>query len=131
MTGLTPDCFKLHTESDCGPSEPASAPMILPAGWKRLDAFAYRYRDGLAVIVTQGLERDGKTWVHLSVSHRVRLPTWEELKAVREVFLGTDSVALQVLPPRSEWVNVHPNVMHLFKCLDGRPVPDFRRQGTL
>ena len=120
-----------HVEEDCGPSEPAPAPAIMPVGWQRMDAFSYRHRGGLAVILTEALERDGHRWRHLSVSARGRLPTWEELVAVKEVFLGTDSVAVQVLPPRREWVNDHPNVLHLFVRLDERAVPDFRRQGTL
>jgi len=120
-----------HTEDDCGPSEPVPPPTIVPVGWRRLDAFSYVHRGGLAVLVSQAVERDRKKWVHLSVSHRGRLPTWDEVVAVKEIFLGTDSVALQVLPPRSEWVNFHPNVLHLWMCLDGRPTPDFRRRGTL
>jgi hypothetical protein len=120
-----------HAETDCGPSERVDAPAILPVGWQRLNAISYRHRGGLVVMMTQALERDGHRWVHLSVSHRGRLPTWDELVDVKEIFLGTDSVALQVLAPRREWVNDNPYVLHLFVRVDGRPTPDFRRRGTL
>ncbi|MCU0913004.1 MAG: hypothetical protein MUC88_00400 [Planctomycetes bacterium] len=120
-----------HVDWDCGPTEPTAAPAILPPHWQRRDAFSYTYRDGLAVILSEALERDGNRWRHVSVSARGRLPTWDELVAVKEIFLGTDSCAVQVLPPRREWVNHHPNVLHLFVRVDQRAVPDFRRGGTL
>ena len=120
-----------HIEKDCGPTEPVTTPAILPAGWKRLDTFSYRHRGGLCVIVSQAMERDGRHWLHVSVSHHDRLPTWEELTAVKEIFMGTTSLALQVFPPRNEWVNDCSNVLHLWCCIESRPVPDFRRRGTL
>lgn len=83
-------------------------------------------RDGLRVIISGARYGDGRRWVHLSCSHRERLPSWEELKAVRSRFLGDDALALQVFPPKAQWVNVHPNVLHLWRCVDGDPVPDFR-----
>lgn len=123
--------WMVHTEEDCGPAEPAPEPKILPSGWKRLSAVGYRYRDGLTVLMTEAVERDGKRWRHVSVSAADRLPTWDEMVAVKEIFIGTQETALQLFPPRKEWVNEHPHVLHLWHCLDGRPVPDFRRQGTL
>jgi hypothetical protein len=68
---------------------------------------------------------DGKLWAHLSVSLVDRLPSWKELRWCKEYFLG-DRRAIQVLPPRAEYVNLHPFVLHLYAPLEHEPIPDFR-----
>ena len=45
----------------------------------------------------------------------------------KELFVGRDEFAYQVIPPRDQHVNIHPNVLHLWSCLDGSPLPDFTR----
>jgi hypothetical protein len=114
-----------------GPTEPAPPPAVLPASWKRLDAWRYIHRSGLVVLVSRAVERDGLMWLHVSVSARGRLPKWDELVSVKEIFMGTTSTVLQVIPPRGQYVNDHPNVLHLWQCLDRDVTPDFRRRGTL
>jgi len=107
---------------------------MAPVGWQetrcpplRDEAQAFRSRDGLNVLISTAEERDGKRWRHVSLSRRDKLPTWEELKRVKDAFLGAEVVALQVLPKASLYVNLHPFVLHLWQCLDGDPVPDFTR----
>ena len=108
----------------------APAPAIMPPGWVIVEHTrdGYKARNTglhLAVIVSDAVEQDGRRWRHFSVSHRHRLPSWDELVRTKEWFLGVDSRALQVLPPRREWVNINPRVLHLFVCLDSEVVPDF------
>jgi len=109
-------------------------PTVLAPGWdlrqERLDGRAYfNGLLGLAVIVSAAVEQDGRRWLHLSVSHRDRLPKWREVVEVKELFLGVDRYAYQVLPPRDRYINIHPNVLHLWHCLDGDPLPDFTHGG--
>jgi len=81
--------------------------------------------DQLSVIVTEAVELDGKWWRHVSVAKPDRLPTYTEMVAVKEAFIGADRKALSVLPARSEHVNLHPFCLHLWWCCDGDPLPDF------
>ena len=70
---------------------------------------------------------DGELWAHLSVSAQApkRIPTWPELAWCKQYFLG-DRKAVQVLPPRAEYVNIHPHVLNLYAPLERDPLPDFR-----
>ena len=79
----------------------------------------------MVLLVSGAEEEDGKRWLHLSVSRRDRLPSWPELREVKNLFLGREVMAVQVLPIESKYVNIHPNVLHLWRCVDADPCPDF------
>jgi hypothetical protein len=51
------------------------------------------------------------------------------MRLVKNLFLGRERLALQVLVSESRWINIHPYVLHLWACVDGDPVPDFARGG--
>ena len=111
----------------------AAFSMLQPAppfGWEELpppiDGRAFS-RGRLRVLVSEARELDGKVWLHVSVSLSDRLPSWDQLKQVKDAFVGEERNALQVLPKKSEYVNHHPYVLHLFWCSDGDVTPDFRR----
>jgi hypothetical protein len=108
----------------------ALMPRLVHPEWRLVqrgeDGAAYQHRSRpMTMIWSVGREDDGRLWQHMSVSHRDRTPTWEELVAVKEWLMGTDTYAYQVAPPRGVCVNLHPNVLHLFRCLDGPVLPEF------
>jgi hypothetical protein len=105
---------------------------VLGGGWQ-IEPFGpdgYRYtnqRRQLSVIAARA-EHDGAEWVHASIAHSFRMPTWDELVAVKEALVGPDRHAYQVFPPREQWVSVHPNCLHVWALAegdDGRVLPDF------
>lgn len=108
---------------------------IMPSTWRVVQ----RTEDGmawangrLAVILSAATELDDKRWLHISVSMMGDpglLPSWANLCEVRDVFLGEEALCLHLLPPKSEHVNIHHGVLHLWHCMDGRPTPDFTRGG--
>lgn len=106
-------------------------PVVLPPHWTIVvmeeDGAKYTSRRlGLGAILSCAKELDGRAWLHLSVSHRDRIPTWLELRDCKELFLG-DREAYSVLPPKRRYVNIHPHVLHLFALLDqgATALPDF------
>lgn len=111
-------------------------PKVLPVGWyyhpDADDVLENRYSE-VRVILNVMRYGDGRPWAHLSMSRRdKKLPTWEQLREVKELFLGKQRKAIQVLPPADQYVNIHPGVLHLFCCLsDEDPLPDFRYKGKL
>lgn len=109
------------------------APRILPPSWLEVQRGegGAKYMNAnarLAAILSCSIETDGRAWLHLSVSHAQRIPTWGELRVCKEMFLG-DREAYSILPPRARYVNLHNNVLHLFALLDetASALPDFTR----
>jgi hypothetical protein len=73
-----------------------------------------KYRPGalLRIIATNG---DG--WDHVSVSHRQRCPTWDEMSWVAQKFFG-DETAMQLHVPSSDHVNHHKYCLHWWRPHD-------------
>ena len=60
---------------------------------------------------------DGGGWEHVSVSliKQKRTPTWDEMCAIKDLFWGPEDVVVQYHPRRSEYVNLHPYCLHLWR----------------
>ena len=84
---------------------------------------------GLNLIHSIALELDGQLWEHVSVSTIAGpLPSWEQTRDVFREVAGDDALGIIVVPPKAEHVNVD-EVMHVWRCLTRRPLPDFARGG--
>lgn len=57
----------------------------------------------------------GGGWDHISVSHRNRTPTWDEMCMVKDIFFDEEECVVQYHPPKSHYVNNHPYCLHLWK----------------
>lgn len=55
---------------------------------------------------------------HLSISHRYRYPTWDEIYQARYDLLPDDVTFAIFLPRKSQYVNIHPNCFHLYEVKD-------------
>lgn len=65
-------------------------------------------------------------WEHVSVhayrptTHpcrgQMRTPTWKEMAYVKRVCWDDEDVVVQYHPRKSEYVNLHPDVLHLWRC---------------
>jgi hypothetical protein len=117
-------------------------PTVLPSAWREVPTpaaqvgvtrayhRAYHKHDSVSVLLSCAQQLDGKAWLHVSVARRNRLPpSWELMVEVKDLFIGPDRTALQVMPPRAKWVNIHPGCLHLWHCLDAEVVPDFTAGG--
>ena len=58
--------------------------------------------------------QDGGLW-HVSVSHPRRLPSWDEMRTAREAMTPDHVTMAFILPPRAQYVNIHPNCLHLWQ----------------
>ena len=133
--GLTVHDLKdLWQKSAADPAGVRAMLARIPPSWTMVSSTgdgAMFKRGGVQVICSLSREEDGELWVHVSAcgreGGRFSLPSWESLKRVKHDFFG-DGWAYQVFPPKEDYVNIHPYVLHLFGRFDGKPaLPDFTR----
>jgi hypothetical protein len=77
----------------------------------------------LRIIASEGGRSVAKGWEHVSVSTRRRTPNWREMSFVKDLFWDDEECVVQFHPPRSEYVNNHPHVLHLWRHVDGHALP--------
>jgi hypothetical protein len=75
----------------------------------------------LCIISSDGSLPEEKGWEHVSVSAKKRTPTWEEMCFVKDAFWSEEEIVFQLHPKRSEYVNNHPNVLHLWRNVGQDP----------
>jgi hypothetical protein len=60
-------------------------------------------------------------WEHVSVrafrGKQSRTPTWKEMAFVKDTCWDDEDVVVQYHPPKSEYVNAHPDVLHLWRTV--------------
>lgn len=72
------------------------------------------------------LASDGMGWEHVSVcvyeDNEPVVPTWEEMCHIKDIFWDEDDCVLQYHPPKSDYINNHECVLHLWRPI-GQEVP--------
>jgi len=61
--------------------------------------------------------------VHINEFGTQRIPTWREMVAVKEIFWKDEEVVVEFHPAKSNYVNLHPCVLHLWRRTEGFPTP--------
>jgi len=113
-------------------------PADTPYGFRLADAdYLYRvYRGvhgrqkGLLVLADYAAKMDGKLWYHVSYSRRGKLPDYGDSELVKRLFVGENRWAISVWAERTNHVNIHPYVLHLWSCNE-RPFPEFSVGGSI
>ena len=101
--------------------------------WDRLqikdDGVAFRHLidDNMTCIVSDGIEEDDQQWRHISISHRNRMPDYDELKRAKELFAGNDCIGYLIFPEKFKHINIDPHCLHIFCPIEHKPLPDFTR----
>lgn len=71
-------------------------------------------------------------WEHVSARARrlngqgkwhERVPNWDELCFLKDLFWQPDEVVVQYHPKKENYVNIHPNVLHLWRFKGEMPTP--------
>lgn len=62
---------------------------------------------------------DGAGWEHVSIRHVSnyvdRIPTWDQMCHIKDLFWEEEDCVVQFHPPKSQYVNNHPAVLHLWR----------------
>jgi hypothetical protein len=81
-------------------------------------AFELTGPHGRALMV---IASDNLGWEHVSVSLPTRTPNWAEMCFVKNLFWDEEETVVQFHPARSEYVNCHPNCLHLWRPIGRQP----------
>lgn len=82
-------------------------------------------------VIATAASLDGTEWIHASISHIDRIPTYDDLALLHEAAFG-DGWAYQVFAPPAHHVNIHEYALHLWGRSDGKPaLPNFGEMGTI
>jgi len=56
-------------------------------------------------------------WEHLSVSpyNHKKMPSWEDLCKLKDMFWKDDEACIQIHPKKSEYVNIQKNCLHIWR----------------
>ena len=76
----------------------------------RSDGYAGRFQH-LLFIVSEGMQPDGRWWIHASVSRTdKKIPSYDDLRKLKEMTIGEDRIAIQVFPPKSRHIDIAGNL---------------------
>src|SRR5215203_288132 len=112
-----PNAYRLRDHEVCGtkPGDNFGA-FTIPAGAVQLSVIA----DDGAMLPSHA------QWEHVSVhvQGEARTPTWEEMSLVKSLFWDAEDAVIQIHPPKSTYVNIHPSTLHLWRSVSARqPLP--------
>lgn len=94
-------------------------PMASPTGEAYGTFFVPMGRVRLVIIASSGDKSVGIEWEHVSIRAEdykgSRCPIWSEMCFAKDLFWGDEECVVQYHPPKSDYVNNHPHVLHLWK----------------
>jgi hypothetical protein len=97
--------------------------FFFPPGHRAATRFVY-IPYTLSVLRSRSTMRDGTIWLHVSLAKRDLLPSWEEIKMVKNQFIGEDKEAIHVIPKTNEHVNCHRFCLHLWTSFGPLNIPN-------
>lgn len=105
-----------------------------PAGWRFIrnldiggvETAAFESHNGLTVLVSTEEHGPMRPYRHVSVARRGRIPSYDDVKWVKQAFIGDEHAAYQVFPRAAEHVNLHNFALHLWQPLFPNHLDDIR-----
>lgn len=85
-------------------------------------------RRPMDLIICDGIHPEAEGWEHVSAKIRIGnstyTPTWDEMAWIKSVLWDEEDCVVQFHPPKSLYINCHPNVLHLWRIINGiQPLP--------
>jgi hypothetical protein len=69
----------------------------------------------LYIFASDGKDPIAEGWEHVSVSNKRRTPNWTDMCWIKDLFWDEKETVTQFHPPKSEYVNLHPYCLHLWR----------------
>lgn len=89
-------------------------PLMGDMGDEENGAFKFTFKGEKYDVIASS----GQGWEHVSISSKHKVPSWKVMCMLKDLFFEEDEVVMQLHPAKSEYVNNHPNCLHLWKPID-------------
>jgi hypothetical protein len=60
----------------------------------------------------------GGGWEHVSIDGKNRMPTWDEMCELKDMFWNEDECCVEYHPPKSEYVNNVEHCLHIWRPIE-------------
>lgn len=70
-------------------------------------------------------------WEHLSVSMPSKTPSWDQMCIMKEIFFDDEEECFEYHPKKSEYVNIHPHCLHIWRPRVEERIDAYRKQGLV
>lgn len=67
-------------------------------------------------------EEGGLEHVSVAPVKKFRIPTWDDMCKLKDIFFDDSEEAYQLHPPKGHYVNIKENCLHLWRRADGRTI---------
>ena len=75
-------------------------------------------KGGCRIIIAREVYNSHELRWHMSISRNDRYPSWDEIRDARYALLPDDVTIAMLLPPKAEYVDLHPNCFHLHEIVE-------------
>ena len=65
---------------------------------------------------------DGFEHVSISPMKKNNMPSWDDMATLKDLFFYDEEEVYQIHPPKSEYVNIKDNCLHLWRPTNGRRI---------
>ena len=77
--------------------------------------------------VIWGADEDG--WEHVSVApFDQHTPSWDDMCRLKDIFFEDEEAVIQMHPPKSQYVNLKDNCLHLWRPKSGELLKELERR---
>jgi len=88
--------------------------FTLPFSTDSREVEAFTSKNGLGILKSIDNTPKWGDLLHISISHKHRYPSWDEIVLLKNHFFG-DMDVMMILPKKEDYVNVHKNCFHLWQ----------------
>lgn len=83
-----------------------------------------RLSDCGTCFVVWGYNEDGYEHVSISPVKQSRIPSWDDMAQLKDIFFLDEEEAYQIMPKKSQYVNLMQNCLHLWRPTNGLRLDD-------
>lgn len=81
---------------------------------------------GLCTLVV-GFKEMGYEHISVSPTKKSKMPTWNDMAYLKDIFFEDEEEAYQIIPKKSQYVNIKENCLHIWKPMNGKTLNDVAR----